>query len=272
MIEPGTARTATSRRKIGIDDASAWVFNRMADVYDARPPYPEELVAALVELAEMVGPRIGDLGAGIGHLALPLAERGFDVTAIEPALSMLERLQAAAAERGLRVRTVHAAAEALPLEAASLDSVLIADAIHFVDTERAAHEIVRVLARRGALAVVTCEPAPTPFMRELACLMTECSTRRPRRLWLRRAQLFGVAKIAPSYERCFYGETPVTPDWLERILASVSFIGPAMNAERTAAFRERLHALPFPPVWAQRFTLHAGRKGGFRTREQVLSP
>ena len=56
----------------------------------------------------------------------------------------------------------------------------------------------------------------------------------------------------------FRDETPVGPEALEAILRSISFIGPAMNPERFAAFRARIHALPDKPVWARSFTLHAG--------------
>ena len=47
-------------------------------------------------------------------------------------------------------------------------------------------------------------------------------------------------------------------------LRSISFIGPAMNPERFAAFHEKIRALPERPVWARRFTLHAGRCGALR--------
>src|SRR5450755_1782805 len=96
------------RRKVGLVEPSRWVFNRMAEFYAARPAYPASLIDALADLAGPVGGRIGDLGAGVGHLALPLAERGFDVVAIEPAQAMLERLRAAATDRGLALRALHA--------------------------------------------------------------------------------------------------------------------------------------------------------------------
>ncbi len=262
MTGPRKTGRKSSRRKVSISDASRWVFNRMADVYDARPAYPSPLVDAIAKLAGSVGKRIGDLGAGIGHLAIPLAERGFEVTAVEPAYLMLERLNAIAVARGLQLRGLHAAAEALPLEAHSLDAVLIADALHFIDTELAAREIARVLIPHGALVVITCELGDTPFMREVTRVMQEAAQRKPRQMGSRSAQLAGVAKIPLSDELVFLDETPVTHTELERILASISFIGPAMNPERTAAFRARVHALTadYPAVWARKFTLQWGKR------------
>src|SRR5439155_12985190 len=129
------------RRKVSLDQPSRWVFNRMAEFYAARPAYPAALVDALADLAGPVGSRVGDLGAGVGHLALPLAARGFDVVAIEAAQAMLDQLSAAAAARGIALRALHAAAEQLPLEPACLDLVVIADALHFLDTELTARQI-----------------------------------------------------------------------------------------------------------------------------------
>ena len=144
------------RRKVGLEEQSRWVFNRMAVFYPSRPAYPAALFDALAELAGPVGSRIGNLRAGVGHLALPLAQRGYEVVAIEPAQEMLDQLRAAATEKGLSLRALHAAAEALPLEPASLDLVIISDALHFLDSELPARQIARVLAPRGALALVTC--------------------------------------------------------------------------------------------------------------------
>jgi SAM-dependent methyltransferase len=252
------------RRKVGLDDPSRWVFNRMAEFYVARPAYPIALVDALAELAGPVGSRIGDLGAGVGHLALPLAERGFDVVAIEPSQAMLDRLRAAATDRGVELRALHATAEALPLPPASLDLVVVADALHFLDTELTAHQIARVLAPRGALALVTCGFAPTPFMRGVVRLMEAAAPRRPRALTQSIVHLSALTDIPLTGERRFADQTPIDHDTLERILRSISFIGPAMNVARFAALRERVHALPEAPVWARTFVLRSGRRAPVR--------
>jgi SAM-dependent methyltransferase len=248
------------RRSVSIHDASSWVFNRMADAYDARPPYPLAIIDRMAELAGPRGSQIGDLGAGTGHLALPLAARGFDVVALEPALAMLERLRQAAAARGLVLRAIHGCAEALPLESGGLDLCVVADALHFLDAERSAREVARVLGPRAALAVVTCELGDTPFMRGVVSIMESAAPRRPRDMSQAIVQMFAVSRIRLEQEQRFSDETPVDEETLEQILASISFIGPAMNRERFAAFRQRIRALGGPRVWARTFTLRSGRR------------
>jgi hypothetical protein len=171
---------------------------------------------------------------------------------------MLDELERAASERGLQLRTLHAAAEKLPLPEASFDAALISDALHFMDKELVGAELRRVLRARAALLIVTAEFTPTPFMRAVTQVMEEAAPRRPRAVGdsiVQLSRLLGV-RLAPP--RVFQDETPVTREELEAILRSISFIGPAMNAERFAAFRARIHALSKEPVWARTFTLHAG--------------
>jgi ubiquinone/menaquinone biosynthesis C-methylase UbiE len=200
------------------------------------------------------------VGAGIGHLALPLGERRLAVTAVEPAEAMLAVLRAASEARDLPVRAVHAAAEALPIEAESMELVVVADALHFLDAELTGRELRRVLTQRGVVAVITCEPADTPFMRALGSILEAAAPRRPRRVSAHLTQLFKVAGVTPSFERRYLDVTPLDHGRLERILRSVSFIGPAMNAERFARFSERVRAVPGQPEWARQITLHVARR------------
>jgi ubiquinone/menaquinone biosynthesis C-methylase UbiE len=265
------ARVSLGRRKVGLHEPSRWVFNRMADVYDARPAYPNALIDALADLARVHGHRVGDLGAGIGHVALPLAQRGLTVTAVEPAQAMLDRLRAQADEHQLAVRALHATAEALPMADASLDLVVVADALHFLDAERVGREIGRVLAPTGALAVVTCELAKTPFMQSLVKVIEAAVPRRPRNIDQNLVQISALSGVRLTRKHRYQDETPVDGATLERILRSISFIGPAMNPTRFATFCARVSALPGRPAWARTFTLRAGHRTGARARKCVLT-
>lgn len=232
----------------------------MAHVYAARPPYPPALLETLVSLAGGRGRRVLDLGAGIGHLALPLAERGLNVVAVEPAKAMLEVLEREARKRQLEVSTLHAAAELLPFETSSFDLVLIADAIHFMNVREVSPELRRVLCPGGTLAVITCEFADTPFMRCVWDLVHSFSDRRSRSVGHTITRLAGGCNLRLRDQRTFEDRTPIDLPTLERILQSISFIGPAFGEERLARLRAGLVAIPHPAEWARSFTLHVGRK------------
>jgi ubiquinone/menaquinone biosynthesis C-methylase UbiE len=247
------------RRKVRLSDESSWVFNRMVDAYAGRPEYPPELIAALTALLPEANASVLDVGAGIGHLSIPLATRGYAVTAVEPALGMLQSLQHRAQTAGVSLHTVQGAAEELPFDDAQFDLVLVADVVHFLDSERAAQELNRVRARRGAMALLTCEFAPTPYMNAVVKLMEEAAPRRPRETSSALTELLAVSGVKAPEVTQFFDETPVDHTQLEQILRSISFIGPAMNAERYAAFRDRLHAIDQEPRWARVMTLRAGR-------------
>ncbi len=232
----------------------------MADVYEARPAYPDALVDVLAELASPVGHRVLDLGAGIGHLALPLAQRGLQVVAIEPAKSMLQRLERRAHAKGIAVRALHAAAEALPLQDPCVDLVLIADALHFMDVDLVGAELRRVLAPRGALAIVTCDFADTPFMGGVRRAVEAVADRRPRRVEQAIRHLCALAEVKLTLEQHFEDATPVDRATLEAILRSVSFIGPAFSPARFARFRCQLEGVSEESIWARTLTLRAGRR------------
>jgi ubiquinone/menaquinone biosynthesis C-methylase UbiE len=178
----GFARKPMSlgRRTVRVQDEASWVFNRMVDAYESRPEYPQELVAAIAALAPGSGANILDVGAGIGHLSIPLARLGFAVTALEPAIGMLRRLLTRARQQRVEVRAVHGAAERTPFEDATFDLIVVADVLHFLDSSRAAVELQRVRAKRGALAIVTSTFTPTAFMNAVVALMQQSAPRRPR--------------------------------------------------------------------------------------------
>ena len=123
-------------------------FGQVAEVYErVRPGYPEAALDYL--LAPAGGRRVLDLGAGTGKLTRQLTARGLDVVAVEPTDGMRDQLAAAVPH----AEVLAGDAEHIPLADESVDAVLVAQAWHWFDQERAPLEVARVLRPGGVLGV-----------------------------------------------------------------------------------------------------------------------
>ncbi|MEY4578226.1 MAG: hypothetical protein RL701_2929 [Pseudomonadota bacterium] len=248
------------RRTVSPEQAERWIYNRMADAYSARPAYPAALIEHVLQLLTLTPAAVVDIGAGIGHLSVPLAKAGHHVHAVEPAQLMLGALAARAAAERVQLELVHAAAEELPLPAASADLLLVADAVHFLAAKRAGQEFDRVLRRPGVLAFVQVEFGASRFMQALAQLMREAAPRRPKAVSGVMTEIAALCGITLALQTSLESVCEVDGAQLETILRSISFIGPAMSAARFDAFRERVQAIVEPPVWHTTLHLYAGRR------------
>ena len=123
-------------------------FGEQAAAYErGRPSYPPESINWLLPAGSV---DVLDLGAGTGKLTVRLAERGLAVTAVDPIPEMLEVLSGSLPS----VPALLGTAEEIPLPDNSVDAVLVAQAWHWFDPERAAAEVARVLRPGGRLGLV----------------------------------------------------------------------------------------------------------------------
>lgn len=244
-------------------DPSRWVFNRLAAHYAHRPGYPPALVGRLVALAGGAGARVADLGAGTGLLALPLAAAGLRVHAVEPALAMLDVLAAAARDEVPgSVAPVHAAAEDTGLPSASFDLVLLADAIQWVDPDRAGREIARLAAPGAALAVVEPRLAGTPFLDALAARIAAANPK-ARAAGAPVGLVFSVAGFPAPRVETFVHEVVLGEEALEGVLRSLSYVGPALGPaalDRLLADARELARAHGGAAWRREIVVHAGRR------------
>jgi SAM-dependent methyltransferase len=135
-----------------MSDARATSFGAAADHYEAaRPDYPFDAVAWMLENLPHGSRRIADVGAGTGKLTRVLvAAPDAEVVAIDPDPAMLAKLR----ESVPGVPTFTGTAERLPLPDSGLDAVVLGQAWHWVDPVAASVEIGRVVRSGGTLGLI----------------------------------------------------------------------------------------------------------------------
>lgn len=149
------------------------VVDRWTRLEQLVPPYPAALFDILNDACSLpVTPVVVDLGAGSGRGSLPMAQRGWRVTAVDIDPDAVAGLTARAMAHGLEIRVVVAPAEATGLDAASADLVTSAHAYHWFEPDSALAEIARLTRFGGAVALfwtmrVPESPGPTTAHREL---------------------------------------------------------------------------------------------------------
>lgn len=126
-------------------------FGPQASAYaEHRPDYP---AAAIRWSLQPLGPGthdVLDLAAGTGKLTGGIVAEGHHVTAVEPDEAMLSEL----VRHCGGVRALPGSAERIPVPDATMDAVLVGQAFHWFDPDKALPEIARVLRPGGVLAAM----------------------------------------------------------------------------------------------------------------------
>ena len=113
-------------------------------------------IPRLLEFAKHSGEILLGLGNGLGTDWLQYARHGAGVVVCSPSAEYLSLIRRNFELRGLGGRFLHAAPEALPLDAASIDVACVSGLLHAVDDAPAVvEEIYRVLKPGGKVLAVT---------------------------------------------------------------------------------------------------------------------
>lgn len=99
---------------------------------------------------DWAGKTVLDLGCAGGFMAEALAQRGADITGIDPAVGAIDAARAHAREGGMRIRYDVGVGEALPYDSASFDAVVCVDVLeHVADLDKVLSEVERTLRPGG---------------------------------------------------------------------------------------------------------------------------
>lgn len=136
----------------GVHTSAQQGFSTQAVTYaQGRPDYPRQLTGWLTDALHIdAQATVIDLGAGTGKFTRLLSSLAPTLIAVEPVAAMGEQLRKLLPQ----VRLLNGTAESIPLESASADAVVCAQAFHWFSTEAALAEIHRVLKPDGHLGLV----------------------------------------------------------------------------------------------------------------------
>jgi SAM-dependent methyltransferase len=136
----------------------------VVQAYRLRPPYPDEMIAKLVQLASEGA--VIDAGCGTGELARRLAPHVERVDAVDVSAPMLAEAHKLAGDRQANLRWLHGAVEEIQLDP-PYALVVAGDSVHWFDWERAMPRFAGWLAQDGFLAVVHRDWLRDPGARDL---------------------------------------------------------------------------------------------------------
>jgi SAM-dependent methyltransferase len=218
---------------VAVHEIAAAGFGKEAAAYQrSRPSYPPDAVQWLVDgLGLRPGVRCIDLAAGTGILTALLRPTGCDLYAIEPVEGMRAQLRAALPD----VPCASAVAEALPLAAASVDAVTIAQAFHWFDADRALAELRRTLRVGGHVAMMwNARDRSRAWVDEVWTVMDRVEKHAPWRnhdhvattdsQQFREASLEGSPGFGPVQTAQFQHEQPMTPELIVDRVRGVSHV------------------------------------------------
>jgi SAM-dependent methyltransferase len=214
-----------------VHPAAAVGFDREAGTYArVRPSYPLEVVAVLADAGVRPPATVCDLAAGTGIFTRLLVDAGYEVIAVEPTKGMRDEFS----RSGPPVPIVDGTAEALPLDAASVDAVTVAQGFHWFDPSAALAEIHRVLRPDGVLLMVwNVRDESADWVRDLTDLVEARSGGRPYHDHRERAWREVVAEaggFGPLEEIRFPNPVPSSPQGVLDRVRSTSFVA-AMEPE-----------------------------------------
>lgn len=154
-----TPAPATSAPNDDLDDSQRAIW-RLGDYAAVARDVVGGLGPDLVQACEIAeGQRVLDVAAGAGNAAIPAAETGAEVIALDLTPELFDAGRAEARRRGVEVEWLEGDAQELPFESERFDVVISCIGAMFApDHEATARELARVCRPGGSVGMITWPP------------------------------------------------------------------------------------------------------------------
>ena len=130
-------------------------FDEVALLYnEVRPRYPGELFSTLIDITRIdEDSTLLEIGAGTGQATKPLAQKGFQITAVETGSSLAEVANSELKDY-TRVQVVNTSFEEANLLPETFDLIYAATSFHWIDHAIKYTKTHRLLRDNGYLAII----------------------------------------------------------------------------------------------------------------------
>ena len=130
-------------------------FDEVALLYnEARPRYPGELFSILIDIAGLhKDSKLLEIGTGTGQATKPLAEKGFDITAVELGDALAEVAKYELHDY-MKIQILTGAFEEITLPPKSFDLVYAATSFHWIEPSIKYLKTHNLLKEKGHLAII----------------------------------------------------------------------------------------------------------------------
>jgi SAM-dependent methyltransferase len=222
----------------------ARAFDGAAPIYErARPEYPVEAMRAIRDrFAWGPAATVVDLAAGTGKLTRSLqAAVGARIIAVEPSEGM--RREFIRAVPGVPI--LDGTAERIPLGDGSVEAVVVGQAFHWFDAERALPEIARILRPEGGLALIwNNRDERVPWVARFGAIIhaVEHDEAPSARATAWKDRFEGSARFGPLQEARFDSVQRLTAEGLVERALSVSYVA-RLPSDGRAGVAEEVRAL-----------------------------
>jgi ubiquinone/menaquinone biosynthesis C-methylase UbiE len=166
-------KEAVLRGNQEMDVASVtWDYSALARPYLKRPNYSEAGLDAMLAIAKVTNnSAVCDVGAGIGHLTIPLSQRHLTVTAIEPNDEM-RKLGAERTRNTTNISWQKGTGEATGLSPNAFALVTFGSSFNVTNREFALNETNRILCKGGWFSCMwNHRELSDPLQREIEALI-----------------------------------------------------------------------------------------------------
>lgn len=232
-------------------------FDEQAELYnEARPRYPDELFEALVTETQLPkGARLLEIGPGTGQATAPLAERGYNIVAVELG-SELANVARRELKKYTNVEVLTGAFEDVELQSGSFDLVYAATAFHWIKPEVKFAKPHALLKDGSHLAIIhtnhVWDGSADSFFAASQPIYKKYEKERPKSTKDTKTPLMRIEDITPEvlderlFKQTFFKVFPLTIDYrADDYVKLISTFSPtlAMPREQRERFLREIHDL-----------------------------